>query len=84
MNWPAPRKWLTVFSVCYLTVMTAINATSTGVIAEWGMPWFHTDSVGFMMGLFMYIMAIAWTPLVLAPMSEMFGRTWIYHISGIL
>lgn len=73
-----------VFCVCYLTALTAVSATSIGVMAEWGAGWFHTDTEGFTLGLFMYLMAIAWTPLVLAPMSEIFGRNGIYHVTTLM
>lgn len=55
-----------------------------GVIATWAIPWFHTDQVGFMLSLLVYLMAVAWTPLILAPLSELFGRNQIYiYVGGL-
>lgn len=61
-----------------------MNATSPGVAAEWGIPWFNTTNLGWSLGSFMFLFAVAITPLILAPMSEMFGRNIIYQVTTFL
>jgi hypothetical protein len=68
----------------YLVALTAVNATSVGVMAPWGVPWFNTTHVGYALSVFMYLFGIAITPLVLAPMSELFGRNVIYQVTTLM
>lgn len=53
-------------------------------MAEWGTPWFSTTHLGYSMTVFMYLFGIAITPMVLAPMSEMFGRNAIYQVTTLM
>lgn len=53
-------------------------------MAEWGIPWFSTTHVGYAMSVFMYLFGIAITPLILAPMSELFGRNIIYQVTTLM
>ncbi|KAL1410759.1 hypothetical protein Q8F55_001701 [Vanrija albida] len=84
LNWPAWRKYLTVGVTLFITLLTAGNATSVGIMATWGVDWFHTTQTGFMLSLTMYLGALAITPLVLAPMSELFGRNPIYQVTSVI
>ncbi|BEI96699.1 hypothetical protein CcaverHIS631_0202880 [Cutaneotrichosporon cavernicola] len=83
-NWSPLRKWTTIIVLYYLVALTAINATSVGVMAPWGVPWFNTTYVGYALSVFMYLFGIAITPLVLAPMSELFGRNVIYQVTTLI
>ncbi|TXT06467.1 uncharacterized protein COLE_05798 [Cutaneotrichosporon oleaginosum] len=83
-NWSPLRKWTAIVVLYYLVALTAINATSVGVMAPWGVPWFKTTYVGYALSVFMYLFGIAITPLVLAPMSELFGRNIIYQVTTLL
>lgn len=69
------------FTLFLISGLTAINATSVGVLSPWGQARFHTSHEGFALTLSLYLIAVAFTPLVLAPMSELFGRNSIYFVS---
>lgn len=82
MNWSPTRKWLVVISCSGITLTTIANATSQSIMATWGPEWFDCDRLTFMLGLSMYNIAVAVTPMFLAPLSEHLGRNIIYQVSG--
>lgn len=59
-------------------------ASSVGIMAHWGPEWFHTSHTGYMLSITTYLVAIAFTPLVLAPLSEVFGRNVIYQVTSVM
>lgn len=75
---------MTVGVVVFITALTAMNATTVGIMATWGVEWFDTTYTGFELSLTMYLGALAITPLVLAPMSELFGRNAIYQVTSVM
>lgn len=83
-NWPAGRKRAVAATTCYLCALTAVNATSPGVLWHLGMERWNVGHESWALGLFVYLLSIAVTPLVLAPMSELFGRSDIYHVTSVL
>ncbi|WOO81607.1 Efflux pump radE [Vanrija pseudolonga] len=84
LHWPAWRKYMTVGVVVFITALTAMNATSVGIMATWGVQWFDTTYTGFELSLTMYLGALSITPLILAPMSELFGRNAIYQVTSVI
>ncbi|KAL7419186.1 hypothetical protein Q5752_006023 [Cryptotrichosporon argae] len=83
-NWSPARKYATILVAVLITALTAGNATSTAPLAAWGPAWLHVEREAFEGGLAAYLTAIAVTPLVLAPMSELFGRNAIYQVTSIV
>lgn len=73
-----------VLVACLLTALTALNSTGMSIMTTWGPDWFHTTRYHFIGGLTLYNVASSATPLVLAPLSEHFGRNGIYQISSLL
>ncbi|KAL0255068.1 hypothetical protein SLS55_009596 [Diplodia seriata] len=83
-NWPKWKKWYITCFVSMLNVFTCLCAGgySSGqeeLIAEFGV----SAEVGTV-GLSMYILGFAVGPLMLAPLSEYFGRNPVYVWSWLL
>ncbi|GMK56290.1 hypothetical protein CspeluHIS016_0301300 [Cutaneotrichosporon spelunceum] len=81
-NWTLSRKWLTLTACALITITTIANATSQSIMATWGPDWFHCSRLTFILGLCLYNLAVAVTPMFLAPLSEHLGRNVIYQVSG--
>ncbi|KAG0132912.1 major facilitator superfamily domain-containing protein [Tuber indicum] len=82
VNWSLPRKIgiLFLISMQYLMVVfysTSYVSGSRGMMKEFDIP--HKTSVS--LGLTTYQFGLALGPLLLAPMSELFGRRPVYQVS---
>lgn len=83
LNWPTSKKiWITAQALLY-AVMTGLNlgwySSSTAELraAMSGSP----SGIELQLGNALWVWAVALTPLVLAPFSEVYGRRWFYPIS---
>ncbi|KAF9447358.1 MFS general substrate transporter [Macrolepiota fuliginosa MF-IS2] len=84
-NWSARRKWTTTAIVSLYTFLTPFAST----LMAPGLPalaqkYHITNSTVSAMTLCIFLLANALGPLVLAPMSEMYGRTWVLHGGNLL
>ncbi|CAO1638793.1 unnamed protein product [Sympodiomycopsis kandeliae] len=82
--WPKRKKWLTTLACCFYASITGIltvayNATGPQVEAEFGV-----SQTVFYLGNTTYLVAIAMSPLVLAPFSELIGRKYIFQASALM
>ncbi|KAM0386981.1 hypothetical protein ACHAQC_011170 [Fusarium culmorum] len=82
-NWPEQRKWA-VTNVLSVTgfnriLVSTVMAPALSVIAK-DLDMTATQSV---MALSIYLLATAFGPLVIGPLSEVYGRKTILHISNI-
>lgn len=84
LNWSVARKRMTVFAAVFNTILAAINATSIALLNPVGSRYFGVASETFTLGLTVHMIAIGVTPLVLAPLSELFGRNVIFQTSAAL
>ncbi|OCK73652.1 MFS general substrate transporter [Lepidopterella palustris CBS 459.81] len=85
MNWTFFKKWGTVMIVACLTFLTPLASSMFAPGVPEVMRDFHsTNSLleGFMVSV--YVLGFAFGPLIIAPMSEMYGRLPLYHICNIL
>jgi multidrug resistance protein len=85
MNWSLGRKWLSIALVSMITFLTPLGSSSFAPGVPKLMDEFHNDSTllsGFVVSV--YVLGFAIGPLVIAPMSEMYGRLPLYHSCGIL
>lgn len=85
INWPSSKKWLNLAAISSLRFLTPLASSMMAPAAE------HiTRSLGstsstirsFIVSI--YILGYAVGPLFLAPMSELYGRLWVYHISNFM
>ncbi|KDN37818.1 MFS general substrate transporter [Tilletiaria anomala UBC 951] len=84
LNWSTSRKWA-ICSVCFtFAMLTAINATGYSATQEAITAEFGCSNEVFLIGNMTYFISIAFTPMVLAPLSESLGRQVIYLIAAVL
>lgn len=77
-NWSKSRKWLLV-SVCFLfTACTAFNGCGYPSASYQASIDLHTTQLVYLVGNTVFLFAVAITPLILAPLSEVYGRNPIY------
>ncbi|PWN48561.1 MFS general substrate transporter [Violaceomyces palustris] len=83
-NWPTYRKW-TLVIVCFLfTACTAFNGTGYPAGSDDAARELHSTAEVYLVGNTTYLLAISFTPLVLAPLSEVYGRTPIYLVASFV
>jgi hypothetical protein len=49
---------------------TAINCTSTTVMATWGTEWFGVSRIQYILSFSIMMWSVSFTPMILAPISE--------------
>lgn len=84
-NWTSVRKWGAIAVVSLVTFLTPLGSSSFAPGVPDLMAEFHSDSVllsGFVVSV--YVLGFAFGPLIVAPMSEMYGRLPLYHICTIM
>ncbi|KAF8234590.1 MFS general substrate transporter [Tricholoma matsutake] len=83
-NWPFRRKWTTVAVVSLYTFVPPLASSMmapglNGVARQYAI----TSEPYVALTLSVFLLSFALGPLVLAPLSEMYGRTWVLHIGNI-
>ncbi|KAE9376074.1 MFS general substrate transporter, partial [Stipitochalara longipes BDJ] len=80
-NWPIWRKWMVTLivssiSLCSTYTSSVYTTTYDQLIHE-----FHTSKEVVTLGLSLYVLGLGLGPMLLAPLSEFFGRRPIYLTS---
>ncbi|KAH8755703.1 major facilitator superfamily domain-containing protein [Diaporthe sp. PMI_573] len=83
-NWPRWKKWYITCFVSMLNVLTCLCAGGYSSGKEELTSNFEVSPEVGTVGLSMYILGFAVGPLILAPMSEYFGRNPVYMLSWFL
>ncbi|KAK0434636.1 major facilitator superfamily domain-containing protein [Armillaria borealis] len=83
-NWPSSKKWTAVCIVSFYTLIPPLASSMMApglpeIAAKYGV----TDTVTTALILSVFLISFAIGPLFMAPMSEMYGRTWVLHIGNI-
>ncbi|KAI0138224.1 putative MFS multidrug transporter [Pestalotiopsis sp. NC0098] len=83
MNWPT---WLKVVNIGLISCLTFITPLASSMFAP-GVPqvmqeFGNSDELLADFVVSVYVLGFALGPMVLAPMSELYGRLWIYHGSN--
>lgn len=83
LDWPAGRKWmvtdvLSATGFNRIMVSTIMAPALPAVAAELAM-----NSTEAAMALSIYLLATAFGPLVIAPLSELYGRSRVMHASNL-
>jgi hypothetical protein len=84
-NWPASKKLSNVAVVSFITLNTSLNETMFSPTIGTVMRDFDNDNE--LLSTFtisIYVLGFALAPLVLAPLSELYGRLYLYHVCGVL
>lgn len=83
-NWPKSRRWLLV-SVCFLfTACTAFNGCGYPSASYEASRDLGTTQLVYLIGNTVFLLSVSFTPLVLAPLSEVYGRSPIYLVAVAL
>ncbi|KAG8965265.1 hypothetical protein FRC05_003316 [Tulasnella sp. 425] len=84
-NWTSGKKWRMAGVISYYAfvspVATALMAPALGAIAE-GYHITNPTIIALTLGTF--VLGYAFGPLVLAPLSEFYGRTWVLHVANLI
>ncbi|KAF2089142.1 MFS general substrate transporter [Saccharata proteae CBS 121410] len=84
-NWPKWKRWYITCFACILNVLTCLVAGGYSSGQDDVAKTFNVSSEVATLGLSMYILGFAVGPLLLAPLSEYFGRNPVYIVSwGLL
>ncbi|GKT47971.1 putative efflux pump mfs2 [Colletotrichum spaethianum] len=83
LDWPAGRKWmvtdvLSATGFNRIMVSTIMAPALTNIAAE-----LHMTSTESAMALSIYLLATAFGPLIIGPMSEIYGRQVVLHASSV-
>ena len=83
-KWSKARKWVTTILSTVVTAMAAYSAGAYAapqieLMALWGV-----GDIAYNLGISLFTLAFAVTPMVLAPFSEINGRRPIFLLSGFL
>ncbi|KAG5970586.1 hypothetical protein E4U55_001572, partial [Claviceps digitariae] len=85
LNWPAKKKWLIVLTLAAMTFVVALGSSISAPGVNDAMIEFHnSSSILSSMIVCVYNVGLAAGPLILAPMSEMYGRLIPYHVTNVL
>lgn len=81
-DWSLKKKWCTTGTALFYGLIVAINMTSYPFMTSAGVALFDTTPLIYHLGNTSYLLAVAFVPMVLAPMSETLGRKYIYLIAA--
>lgn len=85
LNWAGSKKWRNVLVVSLITFTTPLASSMIAPAVPLLMHEFNsTNSIIASFIVSIYVVGYAVGPLLLGPLSEIFGRLWLYHINNIL
>ncbi|OCK73825.1 polyamine transporter 1 [Lepidopterella palustris CBS 459.81] len=85
INWPPAKKWTIVGVLSAITFVSPLASSMFAPGVSRVMSEFHSDNsllAGFVVSV--YVLGYAAGPLIVAPMSELYGRNIIYNITNVL
>ncbi|KAF2659727.1 membrane transporter [Lophiostoma macrostomum CBS 122681] len=85
MNWPNSRKAKNIIVICYCTFLTPLGSTMFAPAIQQVMLTFKSSDpllASFVVSV--WVLGYFFGPLVLGPLSEMYGRFWVYVVCNIL
>lgn len=84
-NWSSRRKWASVFALAAMTFVTSLAPSIFAPAIAQTMREFQSSNAKLSsFTISVYVLGWASGPLVVSPMSELYGRLWVYHISNVL
>ncbi|TFK55812.1 multidrug resistance protein 4 [Heliocybe sulcata] len=84
-NWSGKKKWLMVFLVSFYTFVTPLaSSVMAPALPEIAVHYGITNQTLVAMTLSIFLLSFAIGPLFLAPLSEMYGRTWVLHLGNLV
>jgi multidrug resistance protein len=84
-NWPTKRKWGIIAALGAVTLITPLASSFFAPGVPQVLREFHeTSNLMATFVVSVYILGFAIGPLIIAPMSEMYGRILLYNIANLL
>ncbi|KAE9574152.1 Efflux pump rdc3 [Colletotrichum fructicola] len=84
-NWPASQKWMNIAVISILTLVTPLGSSMFAPGIPKIMVEFHeTSSMTATFVVSVYILGFAFGPLMVAPLSEVYGRRLLYNWGNVL
>ncbi|KAF8068731.1 multidrug resistance protein 4 [Lyophyllum atratum] len=84
-NWSSARKWVIASIVSmYAFISPLASSMMAPGLPEVAKTYQITNSTILAMTLSIFLLSFAFGPLFLAPLSEMYGRTYLYNICNVL
>ncbi|KAF9876976.1 MFS multidrug transporter [Colletotrichum karsti] len=84
LQWPHARKYLMLALSCIATFLTAYTAGSYSPPASIMADDLNTSRLAVLTGITTFCIGFALSPMVLAPLSELWGRYPVFVISGVV
>ncbi|KEZ42268.1 hypothetical protein SAPIO_CDS6127 [Scedosporium apiospermum] len=82
-NWPQKQRAIHIGLVTFINFVLNLAATLFAPAAQnLAVDFSVTDSTVLSLTVSIYLLGFAVGPLVVAPLSEVYGRLWVYHIVG--
>ncbi|KAI9000887.1 multidrug resistance protein 4 [Trametes punicea] len=83
-NWSSRKKWIMVSIVSLYTFVTPLGSSMMApALPEIGKYYGTTSETVVAATLSVFLVTFAIGPLFLAPLSEIYGRTWVLHIGNL-
>ncbi|KAK6580132.1 hypothetical protein PZA11_007154 [Diplocarpon coronariae] len=85
MNWSSTKKWVNICTISTISFIVPLVSSMLAPGVELVMQDFHTSSdtfATFVVSIF--VLGFACGPLLLAPLSELYGRVIIYNVTNVL
>ncbi|TRM67442.1 major facilitator superfamily domain-containing protein [Schizophyllum amplum] len=84
-NWTTRKKWSSVGVISLYTFIPPLTSSMMAPgLPEVALQYGITSTTILALTLSIFVLALALGPLVIGPLSEIFGRTWVLHISNLL
>ncbi|KAI0155478.1 major facilitator superfamily domain-containing protein [Pestalotiopsis sp. NC0098] len=83
MKWPRTRKWVNILTISVISFLVPLVSSMLAPAVEEVMAEFGTDSTLFATFVVsIFVLGFASGPLLLAPLSEVYGRVLIYNVTN--
>ncbi|OJA12253.1 hypothetical protein AZE42_04088 [Rhizopogon vesiculosus] len=84
-NWISSRKWLAITLISMYTFVAPLGSSMMAPgLPDIALKYNVTNPTITAMTLSIFLLSFAIGPLFLAPLSEMYGRAWVFHIGNLL
>ncbi|KAF2280683.1 MFS general substrate transporter [Westerdykella ornata] len=84
-NWPERKKWSMIAALAAVTLVTPLGSSFFAPGVPHVMAAFHeTSNLMASWVVSIYVLGFAIGPLIIAPLSELYGRFWIYNICNVV
>ncbi|MCJ1343178.1 hypothetical protein MMC31_001370 [Peltigera leucophlebia] len=85
MNWSSTKKWINILVISVISFLVPLVSSMLAPGVQLVMEDFNTSSTTFATFVVsIFVLGFACGPLLLAPLSEIYGRVIIYNITNVL